>query len=64
MNPAEPDNGFAYASVVAIERIAQQNNGITDPAAFEALIKIAQGSYYRSVRNKALQVLADMKNYQ
>jgi hypothetical protein len=35
--------------------------GIKDPAAYRTLVKIAQGNYLRTVKNKALQVLETLK---
>jgi HEAT repeat protein len=63
LDPVTPDNTFAFASIVAFEKIAQANNGISDPDALRALVQLAQGNYFRKVRNKALQVLTDMRDY-
>jgi HEAT repeat protein len=60
-DPAKPDNNFAYAIVLAIEKLAQKTGGIKDPAAYRTLIKIAQGSYLSTVRAKALQVIDELK---
>ena len=58
-----PDNNFAFASLLAYEKIAKANGGITDPLALEAIIKIAQGNYIRSVRLKAFEVLEQLRSY-
>lgn len=63
LDPLAPDNTFAFASIVAFEKIAQANSGISDPEALRALVQLAQGNYFRKVRNKALQVLTDMRDY-
>jgi hypothetical protein len=58
-----PDNNFAFASLLAFEKIAQSNSGINDPLTYEAVIRVAQGSYIRSVRLKALEVLDLLKTF-
>ena len=63
LDPVAPDNTFAFAAIVAFEKIAQANSGISDPDALRALVQLAQGNYFRKVRNKALQVLTDMRDY-
>jgi hypothetical protein len=63
-NPDQPDNNFAYAVCLSLEKIARQNNGIEDPAAYRALVRIAQGSYIRTVQNKALATLEELRQYQ
>ena len=58
-----PDNNFAYASLLAFEKLAESNNGLNDSATFEAIIRIAQGNYIRKVRVKAVQVLDMLRGY-
>ena len=58
-----PDNNLAFASLLAFEKLAAANGGLNDPAAFEAIIKIAQGNYIRKVRLKAVQVLDGLRQY-
>jgi HEAT repeats len=60
-DPTKPDNNFGYALCLAIEKLAQKTP-IKDPAAYQMLVKIAQGNYLRTVKNKALQVLDDLKS--
>jgi hypothetical protein len=59
-DPTKPDNNFGYAMCLAIEKLAQKTP-IKDPIAYQILVKIAQGNYLRTVRNKALQVLDALK---
>lgn len=61
-DPQKPDNNFGYAVCLAIEKLAQKSGGIKDPAAYQMLVKIAQGDYIRTVRAKALQVLDELKS--
>lgn len=56
-NPAKPDNNFAFAVCLAFEKLSQKFPDAGGPVAFRALVKIAQGSYKRETRAKALQVL-------
>ena len=58
-----PDNNFAYAICLSLEKIAKANNGIKNPDAFRALVQIAQGGYIKTVKRKALQTLDELKKY-
>jgi HEAT repeat protein len=58
-----PDNNFAFASLLAFEKIAAANGGLNDAAAFDAIIRIAQGNYISKVRLKAVQVLDRLRQY-
>ncbi|MBN1410000.1 MAG: HEAT repeat domain-containing protein [Spirochaetales bacterium] len=59
----QPDNNFAYAVILALDKIAKKNNGAIDPAGYRALIKIAQGNYLKHVRTKAYDTMVQMKSY-
>ncbi|HOX49252.1 MAG TPA: HEAT repeat domain-containing protein [Spirochaetales bacterium] len=58
-----PDNSLAFESLIAIERIADKNNGIKDPAAIRAVMKIATGNYITPVRAKANEILGKLRKY-
>jgi HEAT repeat protein len=58
-----PDNNFAFAVILAIDKIAQAQEGLSDYEGYAALIDIMQGSYNRMVKEKALEVLNSMKDY-
>jgi hypothetical protein len=60
-DPTRPDNNLGYALCLAMEKIARKNGGINDPAAYQMLVRIAQGNYLRTVKTKALQVLDELK---
>ncbi len=62
-NIMTPDNNFAYAALLAFEKLAETNGGLEDPSAFRALIRISQGNYIRTVRNKADEVLNKLAKY-
>jgi hypothetical protein len=62
-DPTKPDNNFGYALCLAVEKLAQKTpGGLKDPAAYQLLVKIAQGNYLRTVKTKALQVLDVLKS--
>jgi HEAT repeat protein len=61
-DPAKPDNNFGYAMCLAVEKLSTKAGGLKDPAAYQILVKIAQGNYLRTVRTKALQVLDALKS--
>ena len=65
---AAPDNNFAYAVCLAVEKIVEANDGDLDSAAYadlaRTLVRIAQGNYIKTVRRKALQTLEVLKEYQ
>lgn len=63
-NPEMPDNNLAYAVCLALEKIGEKNNGIREPEAYRALVRIAQGTYIKTVKRKALQTLDVLKGYQ
>jgi hypothetical protein len=58
-----PNDNFAYVSALALGKIAKANNGIYQPQAFRALVRIAQGNYSRVVKDKALEVLEELRQY-
>ena len=61
-NPQAPDNNFAYAMCLAVEKLSRKAGGLKDPAAYQILVKIAAGNYLRTVKTKALQVLDELKS--
>jgi len=56
-----PDNILAFESLVALEAIADANNGLKDPAAIRAIMKIADGNYITLVKQKAKDLLDKLK---
>jgi hypothetical protein len=67
-DPTMPDNNLAYAVCLALEKIAEKNNGFKEPQdtaeAARALVRIAQGNYIKTVRRKAVDTLDVLKQYQ
>jgi hypothetical protein len=58
-----PDNNLAFATLLAFEKIAEDNGGIQDPSAFRALVRIRSGNYIPTVRDKARQVMEQLADY-
>jgi len=48
---------------VALEALADANNGIKDPAAIRAVMKIADGNYITPVKQKAKDLLSKLRKY-
>jgi hypothetical protein len=63
-DPSAPDNNLGYAICLALEKIAKAGGGIKEPDAYRALVRIAQGPYIRTVKQKALATLEELKKYQ
>ncbi len=58
-----PDNNYAYATALAIEKLADKNQGMPDFRAYTALVSIMQGNYTRMVKDKAYEVLQKVRGY-
>lgn len=58
-----PDNSLAFESLVALEALAEINNGLKDPAAIKAIMKIADGNYILPVKQKAKDLLSKLRKY-
>lgn len=53
----QPDNALAHECIVALDRIADGGDGITDPSTIRAIMKIATGTYMKVVRDEASALL-------
>ena len=58
-----PDNNYAYATALAIEKLADKNKGMRDFRAYTTLVTIMQGNYTRKVKDKAYEVLQKIRGY-
>jgi HEAT repeat protein len=58
-----PDNLMAIATIDAFEKIARANNGLNSPEAIQLLARIADGHYVTPVRERARQLLAELRTY-
>ncbi|TVQ38644.1 MAG: HEAT repeat domain-containing protein [Spirochaetaceae bacterium] len=56
-----PDNNLAFASLLAIEKLAVATGGISDPAVIDALLGVTSGNYMREVRLKAIDVISKLR---
>jgi hypothetical protein len=62
-NVTAPDDNFAFAVMLAYEKLAAANNGIREPSVYLSLIQVAEGNYIKPVRDKALQVMDGLRDY-
>ncbi len=62
-NAVNPSDNFAYASLLAFQKLAAANSGLQDPDALRAIISIAQGPYIWEVRVKANEVLSELRKF-
>jgi HEAT repeat protein len=62
-NTLKPDNLMALSTIDAFEKIARKNNGINSPEAIRTLILISEGLYVTPVRERAKQLLAELRTY-
>jgi hypothetical protein len=58
-----PDNNYAFATALAIEKLADKSQDMRDFRAYTALVTIMQGNYTRKVKDKALEVLQKIRGY-
>jgi len=58
-----PDNIMAIATIDAFEKIARKNNGLNSPDAVRALVLISEGLYNTPVKERARQLLAELRSY-
>jgi len=62
-NTLKPDNLMALATIDSFEKIARKNNGINSPEAIRTLILISEGLYVTPVKERAKQLLAELRTY-
>jgi HEAT repeat protein len=62
-NNLNPDNLMALATIDTFEKIARKNNGINSPEAVRTLLNISQGQYVPAVRERARQLIAELRTY-
>jgi hypothetical protein len=56
-----PDNNLAFATLLAIEKLARANEGAYHPELIDTVLDIAGGTYIREVRLKAIDVIYNMR---
>lgn len=59
------DNNFAYASLIALEKIAEDNQGIEDQDIFQAVAAMVdpRTGYIKEVRDRAAELLKKLQLY-
>jgi hypothetical protein len=57
-----PDNNFAFASLLAFEKLRNNSDGLNDASIFRALVRISSGNYIRPVKLKAQEVIRTFQN--
>ncbi|WP_461258008.1 HEAT repeat domain-containing protein [Treponema sp. R80B11-R83G3] len=62
-NTLKPDNLMALATIDAFEKIARKNKGFNSPEAIRTLMLISEGLYVTPVRERARQLLAELRTY-
>jgi HEAT repeat protein len=62
-NLGQPDNLLAFSALEAYDQIARTNGGLHDPMAIQTIIRIAEGTYTPTVRNRAKEVLIHLREY-
>jgi len=62
-NATNPDNLMALATIDAFEKIARKNNGISAPEVPKVLNLISEGQYVTPVKERARQLLAELRTY-
>lgn len=55
-----PDNNFAFASLLTIERIGKSSDGFKHPEALNILIEMIESNYIRDVKLKAADVISKL----
>jgi HEAT repeat protein len=59
----QPDNLLAFSALDAYDKIAKAKGGLQDPMVIQSIVNIAEGNYSPTVRNRAKQVLANLREY-
>ncbi|RPJ08210.1 MAG: HEAT repeat domain-containing protein [Spirochaetaceae bacterium] len=56
-----PNDALAMSAIVAIERLMDSDDGVTDGVSMRAMIKIQQGTYAKEVKDRAREVLDKLR---
>jgi hypothetical protein len=59
----QPDNLLALSALDVYDKIAKADGGLQDPMVIQTIISIADGIYTPTVKNRAKQVLANLREY-
>jgi hypothetical protein len=58
-----PDNLLALSALEAFETLAKKNGGLKDPSALRIIMRIADGRYITPVKDRARQLIFDLRQY-
>ena len=58
-----PDNNLAMACLLALEKLGARDHGLRDPLVYSAIARVATGRYIETVKDKAVEVLAQLAKY-
>jgi hypothetical protein len=58
-----PDNLLALSALEAFEILAEKNGGLKDPSALRTIMRIADGRYITPVKDRARQLIYDLRQY-
>jgi hypothetical protein len=58
-----PDNLLALSALEAFEILAEKNGGLKDPSALRTIMRIADGRYISPVKDRARQLIFDLRQY-
>jgi len=58
-----PDNTLAFEALIAVDRLAEKNDGMDDSAAIKMVMRIADGNYITPVKTKAKEILSRLRKY-
>jgi hypothetical protein len=58
-----PDNLLALSALEAFETLAKKNGGLKDPSALRTIMRIADGRYIAPVKDRARQLIFDLRQY-
>jgi hypothetical protein len=59
----QPDNLLAFSALDVFDKFAKSDGGLQDPMVIQTILSIANGNYSPTVRNRAKQVLTDLRDY-
>jgi hypothetical protein len=58
-----PDNLLALSALEAFETLAKKNGGLKDPSVLRTIMRIADGRYITPVKDRARQLIFDLRQY-
>jgi hypothetical protein len=56
-----PDNNFAFATLLSIEKLARSEDGLKNPESIGVLVEVLEANYIRDVKLKAVDVIYKLR---